>query len=326
MPQLHPAIARRPRRSQGEGRTHLPQELAPIFDVGEGAGHEVPEFGRVGLYGQVSELMDDDVLDDLGREHHGAPAESEGAVGGTASPAAALAPNEHPRPLAHPYTRPPEVYPRINVFGGLRTVPRGEGKQDAFPPHIFFESGAHGDLKLALVEADLGRRSRSVLDDHLDIAAEVGEGLAGDEAPGHRLFRQVGHPFDDPRGPVEHDVPNLGVGCPGGGGHEDSLGGQPDLDGPLAPRAAAYVVVYGGAVEGNLASSPRGESSVISLVAWRLLQFTEDYKALAMSGLLAKPENRTTPSFSARGATLSIAPLHEVPRMILMPSTLVSLL
>ena len=36
---------------------------------------------------------------------------------------------------------------------------------------------------------------------------------------------------------------------------------------------------------------------MISLVAWRLLQFSEDYKALAMSGLLARPENRTTPSF-----------------------------
>ena len=326
MPQLHPAIVRRLRRSQGEARTHLPQKLAPIFDIREGAGHEVPEFGGVGLYGQVSQLMDDDVLDDLGREHHGAPAESEGAVGGAASPAAALAPNEHPRPLAHAESGPPEVYPRSNVFGGLRTVPHCEGVQDAFPAHIFFESGAHGDLKLTLVEADLGRRSSSVLDDHLDIATDVGESLACDEAPGERLFRQVGHPFDDPRGAVEHDVPNLGVGCSGGGGHEDSLGGQPDLDGLLAPRASAYVVGDGGAVEGNLASSPRGESSVISLVAWRLLQFTEDYKALAMSGLLASPEKRTTPSFSARGATPSIAPLHEVPRMILIPSTLVRLL
>ena len=198
--------------------------------------------------------------------------------------------------------------------------------QDAFAAYIFFESGAHGDLKLTLVEADLGRRSRSVLDDHLDVASEVGQGLAGEEASGERLFRQLGHSFDDPRGAVEHDVPNLVVGGPGGGGHEDSLGCQPDLDGLLAPRAASHFVGDGGAVEGNLASAPRGEPSVISFVAWRLLQFSEDYKALAISGLVARPENRTTPSFSARGATPSIAPLHEVPRMILTPSTLVSLL
>ena len=34
-----------------------------MLDVGEGAGHEVPEFGGVGLYGQMSQLVDDDVLD-----------------------------------------------------------------------------------------------------------------------------------------------------------------------------------------------------------------------------------------------------------------------
>ena len=34
MPQLNPAIGRQHRRSQGEGRTHLPQKLAPIFDIG----------------------------------------------------------------------------------------------------------------------------------------------------------------------------------------------------------------------------------------------------------------------------------------------------
>ena len=44
--------------------------------------------------------------------------------------------------------------------------------------HISFESGAHGDLKLTLVETDLRRRSLSVLDDHLDVAAQVGEGLS----------------------------------------------------------------------------------------------------------------------------------------------------
>ena len=40
-----------------------------------------------------------------------------------------------------------------------------------------------------------------------------------------------------------------------------------------------------------------------------------------MSALLARPENRITPSASARGAAPSIAPLHEVPRIIFMPST-----
>ena len=197
----------------------------------------------------------------------------------------------------HPESGPPEVYPLRYVFLGAGPIPRGEGLQDALSTHISFESGAHGDLKLTLVEADLGRRSTSVLDDHLDVAAEVGEGLAGDEAPGKRLFRQLGHSFDDPRRPVEHDVPNLGVGGPGGGGHEDSLGGQPDLEGLLAPRAAAHFVGDGGAVEVDLASAPRGEPSVISLIAWWLLQCSEDYKALAMSGLPARPENRTTLSF-----------------------------
>ena len=144
----------------------------------------------------------------------------------------------------------------------------------------------------------MGRRSRSVFDDHLDVAAEVGEGLAGDEAPGKRFFRKLGHPFDDPRGPVEHDGPNLGVGGPGWGGHEDSLGGQPDLDGLLAPRASADFVVEGGSVEVDSVLTPRGEPSVVSLNAWQLLQCSEDYKALAMSGLPVRPEKRTTPSSS----------------------------
>ena len=45
-----------------------------------------------------------------------------------------------------------------------------------------------------------------------------------------------------------------------------------------------------------------------------------------MSGLVADAEKRMTPSFSARGAAPSIAPLHVAPRMILTPSTSVSLL
>ena len=45
-----------------------------------------------------------------------------------------------------------------------------------------------------------------------------------------------------------------------------------------------------------------------------------------MSGFVARPENITTPSSSARGAAPSIAPLHEVPRMIFTPSTSVSFL
>ena len=43
-----------------------------------------------------------------------------------------------------------------------------------------------------------------------------------------------------------------------------------------------------------------------------------------MSGFVARPENMTTPSASAKGAAPSMAPLHDVPRMILTPSTLVS--
>ena len=240
--------------------------------------------------------MDDDVFDDLGREHHGAPAESEGAVGGAASPAAALVPYEHPRPLAQAESGPPEIHPLSNVFLSAGPVPRGEGLQDALLAHSSIECRAHGDLKLTLGEADLGRRSRSVLDDHLDVAAEVGQGLAGDEAPWQRFFRKLGHPLDDPRGPVEHDIPNRVVGGPGWGGHEDPLGCQPDLDGLLAPRASADFVVEGGSVEVDSVLTPRGEPSVVSLNAWQLLQFTEDYKALAMLGLPTRPKKRTTPS------------------------------
>ena len=41
--------------------------------------------------------------------------------------------------------------------------------------------------------------------------------------------------------------------------------------------------------------------------------------------MLASPENRIIPSASARGAAPSMAPLQEVPRIIFMPSTSVSL-
>ena len=47
---------------------------------------------------------------------------------------------------------------------------------------------------------------------------------------------------------------------------------------------------------------------------------------MAISGLLASPENRITPSASASGATPSMAPLHDVPSITLMPSTSVSFL
>ena len=45
-----------------------------------------------------------------------------------------------------------------------------------------------------------------------------------------------------------------------------------------------------------------------------------------MSGFVAKPENNIVPSSSAKGAAPSIAPLQDVPKMILTSSTSVSLL
>ena len=57
-----------------------------MLDVGQGPGHDFPEIGGVAHDLQVGQLMYDDIIDNLGREHHIAPAETEGRRPGSSCP------------------------------------------------------------------------------------------------------------------------------------------------------------------------------------------------------------------------------------------------
>ena len=71
----------------------LPQTAAAALRVVHCFGHQPPEFRGVTLHREVGQLVDDDVLREHGREHHGAPVEAQRAVRGAAAPALALVTN-----------------------------------------------------------------------------------------------------------------------------------------------------------------------------------------------------------------------------------------
>lgn len=71
-----------------------------MLGIGHRLGDERPELRGVVLVGEVGEFVDDDVLDEGGSQHHGAPVEAECAVGGAASPALALITDEDAGRLA----------------------------------------------------------------------------------------------------------------------------------------------------------------------------------------------------------------------------------
>ena len=62
------------------------------------------------FYGQVRQFVDDDVFKEIGRQHDGPPVESQRAVGGAASPAAALVADDDPRNGSCAKQGPPVFY------------------------------------------------------------------------------------------------------------------------------------------------------------------------------------------------------------------------
>ena len=108
----------------------LPEAGAFCFGVGHYLGDDGPEGGRVVAHGEVGELVDDDVVDEIGLERHDTPAKAQRAVGGATGPPAALVSDHNAGLLAAPQSRPPVVDELCQPFCGARGVPGIDGAQD----------------------------------------------------------------------------------------------------------------------------------------------------------------------------------------------------
>ena len=160
-----------------------------MLDIGEGPGHDLPEFGGVAHHGQMGQLMYNDVFDEVGGEHHIAPAETEGPVRGAAAPLAALSPDHDPILLPEAHAGPPLVDKRGDVVLGPGAIPGLEGLTEGVAARFVVESRGHGDLKGLGVQfdpgpGDLGRSH------HQGVATtQIGQGVAGDEGQGLAAVR-----------------------------------------------------------------------------------------------------------------------------------------
>ena len=223
MPQLRPTIRRR--GSEGKDGAVFSEELAALFCIGESSGHYVPEFGGVAHDLQMGKLMDYDVFDNVGREHHVAPAEAEGAVRRAASPTAALSCLSMTRNF---FFRPIRDH-HSSTRGGMWSWARAryqasEALTEGIAALFGVEGNGDGDAKCLGVEFDDGFGHVGRLDYQGIVAAEVWDGVAGDEAQGLGKERALGHLFDDPGGAVDDYGPDFLVGCPGGSRYEEAVG------------------------------------------------------------------------------------------------------
>src|SRR5258708_7632230 len=75
---------------EGRGGGTAAQRLPRGGPAGERFTDDRPERGRMIPPAQMRELVDHNVLEEVGREEHESPVETDGAVGGTAPPARAL--------------------------------------------------------------------------------------------------------------------------------------------------------------------------------------------------------------------------------------------
>ena len=235
------------------------EELAALFCIGESSGYYVPEFGGVAHDLQMGKLMDYDIFDNVGREHHVTPAEAEGAVGGATAPLTALSPYYDSILLPEAHPGPPLIDKRGDVVMGPGAIPCLEGLTEGIAALFGVEGNGDGNAKCLGVKLDYGFDHIGRLDYQGIVAAEVWEGVAGDEAQGLGKEGALGHLFDDPGGAVDDYGPDFLVGCPGGSRYEEAVGLEAHFDGFLASGAASNVVFDGCAVEGDAVSGLGGE-------------------------------------------------------------------
>ena len=123
---LTPAAIRCARAdSDSEERTDLAEPFAAQAVVRHRLCDDCPVLGRVTAHAQVSEFVGDQVVEDRGRGHHGAPVEAQRAVRCATRPAAALVPDEDRlRPDAEETCNPVDARRQLQR-GALRdTMPR----------------------------------------------------------------------------------------------------------------------------------------------------------------------------------------------------------
>ena len=132
--------------------------------------------------GQVGQLVDDDILNKRWRKHHGAPVKAEGAIGRATTPPLALIAYEHPRPFSLAEPRPPTFNKVRQPLGSPAPIPSDDGAAYTLLPFLTFETFRHSHPEPLVVETDLRQAHLTSIDDHADVASQVWQRLAADEA------------------------------------------------------------------------------------------------------------------------------------------------
>lgn len=100
--------------------------------------------------------MDHYVFDEGGFDHHGAPVEAEGSVGGAAGPAGLLITYQHPAWAGQAEPGSPAVHDFGQAGGGAGAVPLHNRFANGFVAFLAGQASWHGDAEAPMVEADLG--------------------------------------------------------------------------------------------------------------------------------------------------------------------------
>ena len=128
--------------------------------------------------------MDHHILNQGRWQHHDAPVEAQGAVGGATAPALALVANQDFRCFqTAPSVSATSPLPAADRNSARRAIPLSNDLSDSVVT-ISFVQAATGtmDSEAPLVEPDRCRRYVSSFNDQTDVATEIGQCFSADEA------------------------------------------------------------------------------------------------------------------------------------------------
>ena len=196
-----------PKPSQGKRPPCLPQVSATLLRIRQRLGHQAPEVRRVILMGQVRQLVDDDVFDEGLLQHHGAPVEAQRAVGCAAPPALALVADEYLRLLSVTEPGPPAVNNVRQPLGSPVPIPSDDRTANRLVAFAAAQGLRYCDSEAPVVEVNLRRPHVRGIDDHADVASQVRQGFAADEALRRGFQHLPRRMAEDPGRPLANDGP-----------------------------------------------------------------------------------------------------------------------
>ena len=177
----------------------------------------------------------------------GAPVEAQRPVGRVTPTALALVAHEHTRIPAMSEPWSPSIYNLRQPLFGARPIPVDNGPADRLESFIAAESGRRAYLEPPVIEADFRRAHICVLYNHSDVASQIRQRLAAEEALGGGFQHPIRPMTQYPASPLPHNAAQLIDWHVHRRGYQYSAAVHRDLDGLPAPTAAPHLVVDAGA-------------------------------------------------------------------------------